>query len=79
VGAWVSAPTPKPPIPNPQSPIPNPLFLYYIQFLYKNIFKLIMNNQIIPNKNSKFYKINGFSLPLEIHQVFTWILSFYFF
>ena len=33
-----------------------------------------MNNQIIPNKNSKFYKINGFSLPLEIHQVFTWIL-----
>ena len=33
-----------------------------------------MNNQIIPNKNSKFYKINGFSLPLEIHQVLTWIL-----
>ena len=33
-----------------------------------------MNNQIITNKNSKFYKINGFSLPLDIHQVFTWIL-----
>ena len=33
-----------------------------------------MNNQIITNKNSKNYKINGFSLPLEYHQILTWIL-----
>ena len=33
-----------------------------------------MNNQIIPNKNAKIYKINGFSLPLEFQQVVTWIL-----
>ena len=33
-----------------------------------------MNKQIIPNKNSKLYKINGFSLPLEFQQVLTWIL-----
>ena len=33
-----------------------------------------MNKQIIPNKISKLYKINGFSLPLEFQQVFSWIL-----
>ena len=33
-----------------------------------------MNNQIIANKNSKNYKINGFSFPLEYQQILTWIL-----
>ena len=33
-----------------------------------------MNNQINQIKNSKIYKINGFSFPLEFQQVFTWIL-----
>ena len=33
-----------------------------------------MNNQIITNKNPKIYKINGFSFPLEIQQIITWIL-----
>ena len=33
-----------------------------------------MNNQIIANKNSKNYKINGFSIPLEYQQILTWIL-----
>ena len=35
-----------------------------------------MNNQIIPNKSPKNYKINGFSFPLEFQQVLTWILMF---
>ena len=33
-----------------------------------------MNNQIIPNNNTNKYKINGFSFPLEIQQVLTWLL-----
>ena len=40
-------------------------------------------SQIIPNKNSKNYKINGFCLPLAFQQIFTWLLmifnSFYFY
>ena len=33
-----------------------------------------MDNQIIPNNNSKKYKINGFSYPFEFQQILTWIL-----
>ena len=42
-------------------------------------------SQIIPNKNSKKYKTNGFNFPLALQQVFTWLLIafnsiyFYFF
>ena len=42
-------------------------------------------SQIIPNKNSKNYKTNGFCCPLAFQQVFTWLLMifnsfhFYFF
>jgi hypothetical protein len=31
-------------------------------------------SQIIPNKNSKKYKTNGFGFPLAFQQVFTWLL-----
>ena len=31
-------------------------------------------SQIIPNKNSKNYKANGFCFPLAFQQVFTWLL-----
>ena len=31
-------------------------------------------SQIIPNKNSKSYKTNGFCFPLAFQQVFTWLL-----
>ena len=34
-------------------------------------------SQIIPNKNSKNYKKNGFCLPLAFQQVFTWILMIF--
>ena len=40
-------------------------------------------SQIIPNKNSKNYKSNGFCCPLAFQQIFTWLLmifnSFYFY
>ena len=31
-------------------------------------------SQIIPNKNNKNYKTNGFYFPLEFQQIFTWLL-----
>ena len=31
-------------------------------------------SQIIPNKNSKIYKKNGFCFPLAFQQIFTWML-----
>ena len=31
-------------------------------------------SQIIPNKNSKNYKTNGFCFPLALQQIFTWLL-----
>ena len=31
-------------------------------------------SQIIPNKNNKNYKTNGFYLPLAFQQIFTWLL-----
>ena len=34
-------------------------------------------SQIIPNKNSKNYKVNGFCLPLAFQQVFTWFLMIF--
>ena len=34
-------------------------------------------SQIIPNKNSKNYKVNGFCLPLAFQQVFTWLLMIF--